>query len=856
MKQWTLILRSLRYYLKRNVLLSLGIAVSTAVLTGSLIVGDSVSYSLQRIVDHRLGEITHTMHSGDRYFTEGLAGKLEGNLDGNRVPALMLDGIAVAGGGQRRIPGVQVVGVDDRFDPLAGTDTLYGSLQQDEVIISENLADRLGLAIGDEFLLRMNRVSMVPLNAPFVSDAENTVTLRVAITHIAGINELGAFNLKNSQTAPFNLFISLQRLNDVMELENRANYLFFNQEQLSQQEIFNAVKQQWTLSDVGLNFHYNGGQSLLEIKSERVFIDSATSHSILTARPDAKPLLTYFVNALSHDNKSTPYSFVSTLPDSVLPAGQIVVNDWLANDIGVQPGDKLTVRYYAVGLLRELETREREFVVQRVVPMEGIFGDEGLMPDIPGLSDAGNCRDWDTGVPISLDDIRDKDETYWDQYRGTPKAFISNSVAAELWENRFGKYTSFRIDAEADELPGLRHEILSSLAPESIGFTVHPVLDQAGYAAANGVDFSELFAGLSFFLLAGAILLSVLLFRLNLEEREGQVKTLSAVGITRTTIRKILLWEGMIVALAGAIPGLLLAVGYNHLVFKALNGIWHDIVRTEMLIPHVMPLTLFYGFAASMLIALPAIFLPLNRYMRTKLTHQRSRGKNFLHVARKGWLLPSVLISLLAAVVLIIIQFTGGATVNEGVFFAAGGLLLVGGMMLTLYLLLMAQRAGFAVKRLAGLGVKNALRNTTRSLTIVVLFSIGTFLVISTGSNRKDLFKNAGEKSGGTGGFLYYAESTVPVLKDLSSKEVRFDYGLSEGYNIVQMRVADGDDASCLNLNRITNPRILGVKPDALQGRFSFVTQTDHLNPDDPWGSLSQRIRDENSGGEVIPCHC
>jgi len=853
MKKWTLVLRSMRFYVKRNALLSLGIAISTAVLTGSLIVGDSVSHSLQRIVDHRLGNITHALNTGDRYITLPLAQKLDETLEGNTVPALMLDGIAVSGGGQRRLPGVQVIGVNGRFDRMAGTDSLYASLDNDEVVISENLADRLNVTAGDEFLLRMTRLSLVPLNAPFVSDADQSVSVRVTVTHVASISELGAFNLKNSQTAPLNLFISLSRLNEIMELEARANYLFFDQASHLAGEILSSVKDNWSNTDAGLTFQYDTGNKLLEIKSERVFIDSVTAHAVNALSRRVKPVLTYFVNALSHDEKSTPYSFVSTLPDSVVPPGKIIVNDWLAGDIDVKPGDQVGVRYYSVGLLRELETRERNFEVLRVVPMTGIYGDEGLMPDIPGLSDAGNCRDWDTGVPVSLDRIRDKDEEYWDDYSGTPKAFIAESVAAAMWENRFGKYTSFRVTAGPDDVSAVKQEILSALDPAALGFNVSAVREESKFAASNGVDFSELFAGLSFFLLAGAVLLSVLLFKLNLEERGSQVETLSALGISRKAVQQILLREGMLVALAGALPGLLLAVLYNNLVFSALNGIWQDIVRTDMLVPHVRAVTLVYGLLASMLIALPAIYFPLRNYLRSRVNIEKKKGRVLLRRTRPGWLLALALVALAVALVLIVLQFTAGAVVNEGIFFVAGGLLLVAGMVFSFYFLLAVKNRSFFIKSLSGLGVKNTLRNTTRSLTIIVLFAIGTFLVISTGSNRKDLFKNATEKSGGTGGFLYYAESTVPVLKDLSKEDVRFDYGLSDGYEFTQLRVADGDDASCLNLNRITNPRILGVEPEALRGRFSFVTRTRYLDEDDPWLSLGQTLTDASGVGEVIP---
>jgi hypothetical protein len=52
------------------------------------------------------------------------------------------------------------------------------------------------------------------------------------------------------------------------------------------------------------------------------------------------------------------------------------------------------------------------------------------------------------------------------------------------------------------------------------------------------------------------------------------------------------------------------------------------------------------------------------------------------------------------------------------------------------------------------------------------------------------------------------------------------------------LRRAEGDDASCLNLNKVLNPRILGVDPQALKGRFTFVTATPYLDPEDPWSAL------------------
>jgi hypothetical protein len=140
------------------------------------------------------------------------------------------------------------------------------------------------------------------------------------------------------------------------------------------------------------------------------------------------------------------------------------------------------------------------------------------------------------------------------------------------------------------------------------------------------------------------------------------------------------------------------------------------------------------------------------------------------------------------------------------------------------------------------------IRNRRRSYAIVILFALGTFIVVATGSNRKDMTSGARDRSSGTGGYNFFAESTVPVLHDLDDRSVSREYGLEGEYSFVQFRKSEGDDASCLNLNRITNPVILGVDPSLLTGRFTFVSRTGELDENDPWSSL----REDLPGG-IVP---
>ena len=124
----------------------------------------------------------------------------------------------------------------------------------------------------------------------------------------------------------------------------------------------------------------------------------------------------------------------------------------------------------------------------------------------------------------------------------------------------------------------LESALMDQVHPGMLGFTVESTRTKGFEAAGQGVDFSQLFGGLSFFLLLAGVLLSVLLFLLNLESREGQLRTLVAMGIPMRTIRRITLGESMLVALVGSIAGVVLSVVYTRLVFMAMNGVWSSVV--------------------------------------------------------------------------------------------------------------------------------------------------------------------------------------------------------------------------------------------------------------------------------------
>ena len=846
MNYLTLVWKSFTHYLGRNLLVALGVSISTAVLVGGLIIGDSVRYSLEQSTYFRLGNITHAVTVNDRYFRSALAEEMSRATGYAMAPALLLEGMAIADGGQFRINNLNISGIDSTFMEVAGS---MGSseLSGNDAAISENAAHRLNVGVGDDILVRIEKASLIPKNAPFVSDTETSMSIRVNIVAVLSKEQMGHFNLKNAQTAPYNLFISLDRLNRLMEFEGRANRILIKAPDAGVTELVDALAEHLAMADGGLSVKEVAATGEYELSTERVFLENGVSSAFMQ-QPAVRPVITYFVNGLRTNERETPYSFVASLAGFGLSGHEVILNEWTANDLNVQVGDSITMSYFEIGPLRQLEERSFELMVKQIVPITGIWADGDLMPHLPGLSDAGHCREWEAGVPIVLENIRQKDEDYWEDYKGIPKAFVSAELGQQLWANRFGNYTAVRFPAETTNEARLDKLFKQYITPATLGFGVQAVREEGIAAARGGVDFSELFLGLSFFLLLAAIVLINLLFKLNLESRGQQIGTLLQLGFRSQQILRILMIEAGFVGLSGVLAGVFLATLYTRIVFSFLNGLWWDIVRTDVLFIHISIFTLLIGAVISLFVALIAVYLPLRGYLKRQVAELHSQRSSLPKPiwAKLRWSGAVVLTTVSA--MLIVWQLIANQQQQPMMFFAAGGLMLPGLLLWFDQWLRRQNHEDTGLLHLSSLSGKNIRRNRNRSLTVVVLFALGTFLVVSTGANRQDLFSGAYNKNSGAGGFHFFAQTSVPVLFDLNDNARRLTEGITGDFSAVQFHRIAGDDASCLNLNRISNPAILGVEAEMLDGRFSFVTSTEDLDPEQPWLSLR-----ENLGNGVVP---
>ena len=147
----------------------------------------------------------------------------------------------------------------------------------------------------------------------------------------------------------------------------------------------------------------------------------------------------------------------------------------------------------------------------------------------------------------------------------------------------------------------------SALDPAAFGLVFQPVKQQALAAAAGTTPFNVLFLAFSFFIIAAAVMLVLLLFRLGVEQRAREIGILLALGLKRGQVRRILLGEGFIIAFVGGIFGLILGIGYAALMLLGLRTWWLAAIVTPFLQLYITPLSLIIGFVSGILIAMAAI---------------------------------------------------------------------------------------------------------------------------------------------------------------------------------------------------------------------------------------------------------
>ena len=308
------------------------------------------------------------------------------------------------------------------------------------------------------------------------------------------------------------------------------------------------------------------------------------------------------------------------------------------------------------------------------------------------------------------------------------------------------------------------------------------------------------------------------------------------------------------IAVFGGMIGSILGVLYNHFVLYGLSTLWKGAVGTSALQLNIQLSTILIGVLSGIIVSILAMWLAIRKLHAIPVS-QLQQSMGYLPHAKKGRIKISLVLTVLSFVgVLFILLMTDPGRGKEaaGAFFGAGSLLLIGGLALTNAIFIRNDLPKSIAKiSIPGLGFRNVSRKRGRSLATIGILACGIFMVVAVGANRHSPVHDAEQRDSGTGGFALYAETSIPFVGDLNSEKERRKLGLKEGADsFVQLRLRDGEDASCLNLNRVQNPKILGVKPEKFskRGAFSFVKTSEEVDTNNPWLILNQKF-----GNNTIP---
>ncbi len=938
-----LLLASLAYHWRTHVAVGCGVAAGTAVVTGALLVGDSMRGSLRQLTLERLGRIDQALVA-ERFFRARLADELAAQpgfpTHAAAIPAILLRvSVESAVGGDRaaRANRVDLIGCDGRFWDLAAVVGQAASLPTGstgaswqlalrpgprEIVLNQVLAEQLEVKVGDPVLVRLPQPGSIPADSPLGRKSETVRSHRVIVSEIIPAQGFGRFSLNASQQTPRNAYVSLDWLQERLDRPEQVNAILVADAAESVQDLLEP-----RLEDYGIHVartprgyvNVTSDRMLLESAIERAVLDAGkavgsnfavdqftqqkeTSAAKLDPTPfppptqssfpqfSFQPAFTYLANTIACGSREIPYSTITAVdfadrpplgpmlsvdgkPVAPLADGEIALNRWAAEDLQAKPSDTIRIAYFEPestrGAVRE---QSATFRLAAVVELAGAAADPDFTPEVPGVTDQLSINAWNPPFPFDARRVRKKDDAYWQTHRGTPKAFVSLAAGRKLWASRFGQTTSLRIPVGD---PAAVDRIRAALRPDPVamGFMFQPVKAQGLAASAGTTPFELLFLSFSFFLIVAAAMLVALLFRLGVDRRAAEIGILLAVGWRRRQVTGLLLGEALAVAALGSLVGLTAGIGYATLLIAGLHTLWLAAVVTPFLQLHMTWTSLGIGYASGLVVAMAAIAWSAWRIGRGRprrlLAGEVDSGSPRLGARhRRAARLAGVAVA--AALGMAILATQARDEFQAAAFFGAASLVLAACLM-GVWARLRSGATGPAVAlgrgNLVRLAVRNAARNPLRSTLTIGLVAAASFLIVAVSAFRIDPANEKPNRASGNGGFTIVAESDQPIYHDLNTPEGREHLGFSAEDSqalartlAIPLRVRPGDDASCLNLYRPQQPRILGVPRDFIErGGFAWASWADAdsakaaLPVENPWQLLEAELSPDEDGVPRVP---
>ncbi len=244
---------SVRQYWRVQFAVALGVMVSVAVLTGALLIGDSVRHSLRRLTMERLGRVDSVLIS-DHFFPIDLMHRfLKSSSDTTTsLTSTSLDlpqafasatGLATAQGvillpqvtvekktleaasTGRRASQVTVVGAGAEFWQLASVGSVPSKLPEGrQILLNEPLANELQARVGDQLSVRLAKDDRIAADSTMAHKTDRVQSItELEVVGIVPAEGLGRFSLQANQALPRTAWIPLTTVQRALDLETKIN---------------------------------------------------------------------------------------------------------------------------------------------------------------------------------------------------------------------------------------------------------------------------------------------------------------------------------------------------------------------------------------------------------------------------------------------------------------------------------------------------------------------------------------------------------------------------------------------------------------------------------------------------------
>ncbi|MCG8578953.1 MAG: FtsX-like permease family protein, partial [Bacteroidales bacterium] len=643
-----------------------------------------------------------------------------------------------------------------------------------------------------------------------------TTSLRLEHKGILETEAGGNISLLNEQRLPLNIFVNRHELAETMEVPGKLN-LIMSDRIIGADEINSA----WHYELSGLSVRAKKGYS--ELSSDRVFLQYEVLDALKQTNSRVNRMYSYLSNSIGLESESVPYSFITAMDEyqgqQLLP-DEVILSDYTAKRLKADVGDKVWISFFTSKDFKTLVTDSLHLKVKQIVALSELVEDSTLSANFPGISDVESCTAWDSDLPIDMDLITEEDERYWELYHSTPKAILAYEAVEDLWGNTYGYATGMRIPGEK--------AVLSALKASMFGVQVVHPRESGIYAAQNGVDFAGLFLALGFFIILGAILLMIVPLSEMIHKRKPELELLEALGYTTKRIRYLLWMESAPVTVLSSIAGVLTGLLYTALIIWLLNTFWSGATHTSGLSVYSNILTLGMAFVLGILISLLVLRRVISRHLKNKVSSVRSKASS-LHIKK--------------TLLIVTLAITLGITIYNLFFISSVALFAVTGVML---LLTFTMWGDYHISKTGGattqdfnqkkLTWRTLLANKKQAVLSYLSLATGVFIVFSVGLNRQD-FNNPSKLTQATGGYDLWCESSIPVYHNMNTAEGKEKLnlsGLSGQPEVLQCLRYKADEASCLNLNKVTTPTVLGVDMQQLfESELGFANNMYQSGKDD-----------------------